>query len=110
MARVGQTAMQAALDDDRHVDEQHQRYAARRRLLKRAFERAGFRIDHSEASLYLWATRDEDCWASVAALADRGVLVAPGAFYGVRGGRHVRAALTASDDLIDQVAERLAGS
>ena len=44
---------------------------------------AGFRIDHSEASLYLWATRGEDCWETVSWLADRGILVAPGAFYGV---------------------------
>ncbi len=33
------------------------------------------------ASLYLWATRDEDCWETVSWLADRGILVAPGTFY-----------------------------
>ena len=26
---------------------------------------AGFRVDHSDAGLYLWATRGEDCWATV---------------------------------------------
>ena len=50
-----QRAMVAALDDDAHVEEQHARYAARRADLKRALEGAGFHIDHSEASLYLWA-------------------------------------------------------
>ena len=60
-----QAAMAAALDDDAHAEEQHARYAARRTTLRAAFERAGFRIDHSEASLYLWATRDEDCWVTV---------------------------------------------
>ena len=60
------------------------------RRLRDALEAAGFRIDHSEASLYLWATRDEDCWDTVAWLAERGILVAPGAFYG-RGRRAARA-------------------
>ena len=77
-----QRAMIAALGDDRHADEQHERYAARRTILRGALEQAGFRIDHSEASLYLWATREEPCWKSVAWLAARGVLVAPGAFCG----------------------------
>ena len=34
-----------------------------------ALEGAGFRIDDSRAGLYLWATRGEDAWASVDALA-----------------------------------------
>ena len=65
--------MVAALDDDAHVDEQHARYAARRTTLRGGAGGApGFRIDHSEASLYLWATRDEDCWETVAWLAEPG--------------------------------------
>ncbi len=104
-----QRAMQAALDDDAHVAVQHARYAARRTTLRTALESAGFRIDHSEASLYLWATRDEDCWQTVADLAARGVLVAPGTFYGPAGARHVRVALTATDERVDAAAERLAG-
>ena len=87
-----QRAMIAALDDDEHVDEQHARYAARRTTLRTALESAGFRIDHSEASLYLWATRDEPCWDTVAWLAERGILVAPGSV--LRPGR--RATTSAS--------------
>jgi hypothetical protein len=102
-----QAAMIAALDDDDHVEEQHARYAARRTALKAAFEGAGFRIDHSEASLYLWVTRDEDCWDTVAALADLGILVAPGAFYGTAGERHVRIAFTATDERVATAASRL---
>jgi succinyldiaminopimelate transaminase len=102
-----QVAMRAALDDDEHVAEQHRRYAERRTRLRGALERAGFRIDHSEASLYLWATRDEPCWDSVGRLADRGVLVAPGDFYGAAGGRHVRVAFTATDERVDAAVERL---
>ena len=105
-----QAAMVAALDDDAHVEEQHARYAARRTALRTAFEAAGFRIDHSEASLYLWATRDEDCWATVGSLAELGILVAPGAFYGRAGERHVRIAFTATDERVAAAARRLAGA
>ena len=47
-------------------------------MLQPAVEAAGFRVEHSEAGLYLWCTRDEACWDTVAALAAVGVLVAPG--------------------------------
>jgi succinyldiaminopimelate transaminase len=102
-----QVAMAAALDDDEHVAEQRRRYADRRVRLGAALEGAGFRIDHSEASLYLWATREEPCWDSVSWLADRGVLVAPGDFYGPAGARHVRVALTATDERVAVAEERL---
>ncbi|HET7173524.1 MAG TPA: succinyldiaminopimelate transaminase [Nocardioidaceae bacterium] len=103
-----QAAMSVALDDDEHVERQRGRYLARRTALRTAFERAGFRIDHSEGSLYLWATRDEPCWDSVGWLAERGILVTPGEFYGRTGGRHVRVALTVADAGVAAVAERLA--
>ncbi|RYB95892.1 succinyldiaminopimelate transaminase [Nocardioides oleivorans] len=102
-----QHAMVAALDDDAHADEQHGRYAARRAALRAALEGAGFRIDHSEASLYLWATRDEDCWKTVADLAGLGILVAPGEFYGAAGRRHVRVAFTATDERVAAAVARL---
>ena len=102
-----QVAMAAALDDDAHVDEQRDRYAGRRHVLRAALERAGFRIDHSAGSLYLWATRDEDCWQTVSALAELGILVAPGTFYGRTGARHVRVALTATDERVAAAAARL---
>ncbi|WP_345522764.1 succinyldiaminopimelate transaminase [Nocardioides conyzicola] len=102
-----QAAMAAALDDDEHVVEQHARYAARRARLREALESAGFRIDHSEASLYLWSSRGEDCWETMSWLADRGILAAPGSFYGVAGSRHVRVAFTATDAAIGKAEERL---
>jgi succinyldiaminopimelate transaminase len=104
-----QRAMTVALCDDQHVQEQRGRYAARRARLRAALEDAGFRIDHSEGSLYLWATRDEPCWETVEWLADRGILVAPGDFYGTAGARHVRVAFTATDQAVASAAERLAG-
>jgi succinyldiaminopimelate transaminase len=103
-----QAAMAAALGDDAHVAEQHARYAARRAVLRAALEGAGFSVDHSEASLYLWSTRTEDCWETVSWLAERGILVAPGEFYGRSGARHVRVAFTATDERVAAAAARLA--
>lgn len=102
-----QAVMAEVLADDAHVEQQRERYRARRAVLRTALEGAGFRIDHSEASLYLWATRGEDCWDTVASLAERGVLVAPGAFYGPAGREHVRVAFTATDERVAAAADRL---
>lgn len=103
-----QAAAVAALDDDRHVDEQRERYRRRRSILRTALQAAGFAIDHSEAGLYLWATRDEPCWETVSWCADRGILVTPGDFYGPAGLQHVRVALTAHDSDVAACAQRLA--
>ncbi|MET7739692.1 bifunctional succinyldiaminopimelate transaminase/glutamate-prephenate aminotransferase [Streptomyces sp. NPDC005385] len=102
-----QAAVVAALGDDSHVREQRERYAARRAALRDALVDHGFRIEHSEASLYLWATRDESCWSTVAHLAELGILVAPGDFYGEAGETFVRVALTASDERVAAAVERL---
>jgi Aspartate/tyrosine/aromatic aminotransferase len=92
--------MAAALSDDTHAAEQRERYAARRSVLLAAFAEAGWAIDHSEAGLYLWATHPaHDCWAAAELLAtEAGILVAPGVLYGPAGKRHVRVALTATDE------------
>jgi succinyldiaminopimelate transaminase len=102
-----QAAMIAALGDDEHVALQRARYATRRSLLLGALHTAGFEVADTGAGLYLWATRDEDCWDTVGWLADRGVLAAPGAFYGRAGSRHVRIALTATDERVAAAAARL---
>ena len=101
-----QAALTAVLGDDEHVAAQKERYRLRRDLVRSALEAAGFRIDHSEAGLYLWATREEDCWNTVSWCAERGVLVAPGSFYGGAGTRHVRVALTVSDQHAEAVRDR----
>jgi succinyldiaminopimelate transaminase len=103
-----QAAAAAVLADAGHVVEQRERYRYRRDVLRAALTGAGFRIDHSEAGLYLWATEGRDCWDTVADLADRGVLVAPGSFYGPAGAQHVRVALTATDERIEAAGARLA--
>lgn len=102
-----QAAMAVALGDETHVEQQRARYAARREALRTALRKAGFDISHSAAGLYLWVTRDEDCWATVDWFAQRGVLVAPGAFYGPSGDRHVRVALTGTDERVAAAVARI---
>lgn len=103
-----QEAMVVALDDDDAVRAQVERYRARRGILKPVLEASGFRIDHSEAGLYLWATAGEDAWTTMGRLADVGVLAGPGVFYGDFFPQHVRLSLTATDERIQAAAERLA--
>ena len=102
-----QAAMVAALDDDDHEREQRGRYERRRALLMPALKSAGLTVDHSEAGLYIWATRGEPCRDTVSWLAHRGILVAPGEFYGPAGAQHVRVALTATDERIATAVQRL---
>lgn len=102
-----QSAMTAALLDDEQENIQREKYRARREVLLAAVRGAGFTVDHSEAGLYLWATRGEACRATVDWFAARGILVAPGEFYGPGGVQHVRIALTATDERIAVAASRL---
>lgn len=102
-----QAAMAVALEEDQQELSQKTVYAARRAKLMGALIKAGFQIDYSDAGLYLWATRGEDADETVNWLAERGILVAPGHFYGPRGKQHVRIALTASDADIERAVQRL---
>ena len=102
-----QHAMVAALSDDVHVGEQRSRYNARRAILRPALQSAGFSIEYSDAGLYIWATRHEDCWDSITWLAERGILATPGVFYGDAGSRHIRIAMTATDEQIAEAAARI---
>lgn len=104
-----QAAVVAALGDDAHVAAQRATYRRRRDVLRAALAARGLVVQSSEAGLYLWATAGEDCWATLDALAGDGVLAAPGSFYGGAGARHVRVALTATDERVDAAASRLAG-
>jgi len=105
-----QAAMVAALSDSDHVAEQRDRYNKRRALLAPALRAAGFNIEHSEAGLYIWATRAESAWESVQWLADLGILATPGIFYGQAGQSHIRIALTATDAQIAEAAKRIYAS
>jgi succinyldiaminopimelate transaminase len=102
-----QKAMTVALADDEHVAEQRARYNARKDAMRPALASAGFTVEFSESGLYLWCTRNEDAWTSVAWLAERGILATPGSFYGEQGKNHIRIAMTASDAHIAEAVQRL---
>ena len=102
-----QRAMTVALQDEKHVKDQAERYRARRSRLAPALISSGFRIEYSEAGLYIWCTRDELDWQSVSWFAERGILVTPGSFYGSSASQFIRVALTSSDEKINEVVERI---
>ncbi|MDO5081116.1 succinyldiaminopimelate transaminase [Buchananella hordeovulneris] len=104
-----QAAMVAALADDAHVARQRQVYGARRAALLPALQRAGLEVDPATgAGLYIWG-RVPGCTGRqlVELLAVRGILVAPGDFYGEQAADFVRIALTASDERIAAAVQRL---
>ena len=102
-----QQAAAAALADDEHVVALQRSYANRRETLRAGLTAAGFRVDHSTAGLFVWATRGESDQRTAQQLADLGVLAAPGGFYGPSGEQHVRLSLTASEQQLAEVANRL---
>ena len=102
-----QRAMVVALADKVHIEIQRDIYNARKAKVRSAIEKHGFKVDHSEAGLYLWATRNERDWDSVAWFANQGILVTPGHFYGELGANHVRIAMTATDAQIDELVRRI---
>ncbi len=104
-----QQVLRVALGDAHHVSTIRQRYQQRRAILAPAVSAAGLDITGGDAGLYLWATARQPSMDTVLALAARGILVAPGHFYGESGHAHVRIALTASDADIASAAARLRG-
>ena len=106
-----QHAMAVALHDTEHVERQRSVYAVRRALLLEALTDAGLDVDpDSAAGLYLWVAdpaNPTDSWALVNRLAELGILVAPGDFYGTAAHGRVRVALTATDERIQAAASRI---
>lgn len=123
-----QRAMIAALEDEEAVRAQRARYGARREELAAGIAAAGLENDPlSAAGLYLWVRaprngasrparvaprgsappRSSASWRLVDWFARLGILVAPGDFYARSGARHVRLALTATDERIHEARARL---
>ncbi|YCQ26870.1 succinyldiaminopimelate transaminase [Arthrobacter sp. Z4-13] len=105
-----QEAMRVALGDDTHVEGQKDLYRGRRERLVPALRDFGLEIKESDAGLYLWSTAGESTWDTVERLAERGIVVGPGVFYGEAGNGYVRVALTGTDERIDAAVTRLAAA
>jgi len=103
-----QAAGVAALDDDRHVRIQRNRYRRRLELLATTLSAwAGVDVPLPAGGFYLWFDAG-DGWAFTERLAkEGGVLVSPGEFYGASVAQYVRVAVVQPDDRIDLVVERL---
>lgn len=107
-----QAALLAAVSDDEHVAQQRERYRRRRTVLKAALEASGLVLEDSEAGLYFWCRAEPsagegDAWDLVQQMAEKGIVVAPGAFYGRAGEGYIRLSLTATDEHIAAAAQRL---
>lgn len=102
-----QKVMTVALGDYEHVAVEKELYRERREILLAAVRGYGFELSDSQAGLYLWATLGEDCWKTVDRMAELGIVVVPGTFYGAHSTQHVRFSLTATDAKIEEAANRL---
>ncbi|AOY55838.1 succinyldiaminopimelate transaminase [Candidatus Rhodoluna planktonica] len=102
-----QKAMAVALADEEHVAIEKEIYRQRRDVLLAAVRAYGFELSDSQAGLYLWATLGEDCWKTVDRMAELGIVVVPGTFYGEHSTQHVRFSITATDKNIAEAAQRL---
>lgn len=102
-----QHASAIALGDEEHVRQQAMRYAARRKKLMPALAAKGFVTEFSEAGLYIWCSDGRSDWQQVEWFAERGIIVTPGNFYGKDGALHIRMALTATDERIDEAISRI---
>ena len=100
-----QAAMVAALDDDVRARTARAVNGAGPRCCRAARGGADRRSFRGRAVSV--GDRGEPCRDTVRWLAQRGILVAPGEFYGPRGAQHVRIALTATDERVAAAADRL---
>jgi acetylornithine aminotransferase len=107
-----QRAAAAAWRDEEHVDAVREVYSAKRDVVLPAFEAIGMPHAGGDASFFLWLALpagETSSEAFAAKLLDRGVLVAPGAFFGGAGEGYVRVALVPTLDECRRAAELLAG-
>ena len=98
------------LADSAHVTEQRGRYLSRRTCCGPLWRRSASGSSTPRADSTCGPPGDEPGRDSVDLLAERGILVAPGDFYGEAAASYVRVALTATDERIVAAAERLLAS
>jgi aspartate/methionine/tyrosine aminotransferase len=104
-----QRASIAAWEDEAHVEEARERYAARRAALLDGMAAAGLVHAGGPAGMFLWLrVPDGDDEACFARLAARGVLVVPGSWLGPGGAGHLRASIARPVEELERVGELLA--
>lgn len=101
-----QGAAIAAWSDDDHAAVRRERFAAKRRILERAFTSSGFEVVASRAGLYLWVKVTDDI-ETTNTLLDQGIVVSPGSFFGPGGEGFIRLALVPALEECAQAADAL---
>jgi succinyldiaminopimelate transaminase len=106
-----QRATVRALATEDHVERMRAVYAAKRELFLEFFHGRGIRVAGSEATFYLWCEvpGGEDSEVFAARLLERGVVVAPGSFFGDAGEGYFRVALVPTLDECRRAVEILEG-
>ncbi len=99
-----QAAAVAAWSDDAHAAERRVIFAAKRKILRKAFDDIGIATVASRAGLYLWVKVDDDLEASERLLRG-GIVVSPGRFFGPGGEGYLRLALVPTVDECEQAVE-----
>jgi succinyldiaminopimelate transaminase len=100
-----QRASVLAWGDERHVDETRARYAAKRDVLLPVLADKGWEVVASDATMFVWVVAPDD---AADRLLERGVLVAPGGFFGPSGDGYIRFALVPTLDECRRAAAILA--
>jgi len=101
-----QKAAITAWDDDDHAVERRAIFAAKRAILRTAFEDTGHQVVASKAGIYIWARVGDDVAVAERLLA-QGIIVSPGRAFGVGGEGFLRLALTPTLEETEQATEVL---
>ncbi len=101
-----QKAAITAWDDDGHAADRRGVFAAKRAILRTAFEATGHEVVASRAGIYIWARVGDDV-AVAERLLTQGIVVSPGRAFGSGGEGFIRLALIPALDETEQATEVL---
>jgi acetylornithine aminotransferase len=104
-----QRASIAAWSDEEHVAEVREVYRRKRETLLPALGAAGLRVAGGDATFFVWLAVEGPSEPFALRLLERGILVAPGAFFGPAGEGWVRMALVPAQSQCERAAAILAG-
>jgi acetylornithine aminotransferase len=97
----------AALGDEQHVRDVRDVYRRKRNTLLPVLEGKGLPVAGGDATFFLWFAVPGSSEEFARRLLDRGVLVAPGSFFGPNGEGYVRMALVPTQDECERAAKIL---
>jgi succinyldiaminopimelate transaminase len=103
-----QRAAAAAWDDEAHVEDVRALYRAKREVLLEVLEAGGLRHAGGDATFFLWLDAGERADPLAAELLERGVVLAPGSFFGPAGRGFLRLALVPTLAECERAADLLA--